>query len=148
FALLNVVAAIDRRPQVSGRVLIAACRARQLDFVTLPLFPLVLDYRVSHPPFAGRIGISEALSLSVQSGPMIAAQSEVFVIEFFADIMRVLSVNIEVYAEIHVVNMGYIGSIRVDMPAHRDTRSDHAVTIELPAMHILIPTALKLGRDG
>jgi hypothetical protein len=67
-------------------------------------------------------------------------------LEFFEEIPTE-TVDIVVDAKVHVVGVRLAGVVRVQLTAHGELRVDVTVTIELPAMHVLVPATLKLRGD-
>src|SRR3954471_18694374 len=57
------------------------------------------------------------------------------------------AVDVEIDPKVHVVDMGLVTGKGIQGSSHGDSRVDAAIAVELPAVDVLVPAALELGRD-
>src|SRR5262249_42452950 len=80
--------------------------------------------------------------------PLVASRlGKTIMIENFKYIAREQPIDIQIEPEIHMVHVSHVGFTWMHVTTHGHARCNHSIAIKFPAMHILIPTALKLCGD-
>src|ERR1051326_7008131 len=92
--------------------------------------------------------VEQKLALGVLQFPVVAAYCvvESVVRKHLKDIARP-AVDVEIHAKVHVMDVRLVCVGWMEGPTHAEVRVNLAISVECPALHVLVPAALKLRRN-